>query len=123
MLREEEQTFWLCWSRVSDGNIGHVGSDGSCSFTTAASGGINLPCNAFVFASARRDTDLRDTTCPKTYINTLALTYSRKVDSVLVLGWLLFEEINEKSSGLRVCCLEWAAPVVHLNLQRVSALG
>lgn len=115
MQREEEQTFWLCRTGVSDGNVGRVGSDGSC-------GGINLPCNAFVFASVRRDTDLRDTARPKTYINTLALTYSRKVDSVLVLG-RLFEEINEKSSGLRVCCLQWAAPVVHLNLQRASALG
>lgn len=73
---------------MSDGNVGRVGSDGSCSFTAVASGGINLPCNAFVFASVQRDTDLRDTTRPKTYINTLALTYSRKVDSVLVLGWL-----------------------------------
>lgn len=123
MLREEEQTFWLCQTRVSDGNVGHVGSDGSCGFTAVASGGINLPCNTFVFASVQRDTDLRDTARPKTFINTLALTYSRKVDSVLVLGWLLFEEINEKSSGLRVCCLEWAALVVHLNLQRASALG
>lgn len=36
---------------------------------------------------------------------------------------VLFEEINEKSSGFHVCPLEWAALVVRLNLQRASALG